>query len=105
MRVSENESMQSVGTNVIPIATKSENIEKEKMCDLLSPVCCINISPDNTPTNEMSPTNYPPMISVIIDPPSPSMSIKSHQELNFNDKLDPHMRQYSSGNMERREYL
>ncbi|XP_032664900.1 LOW QUALITY PROTEIN: diacylglycerol kinase eta [Odontomachus brunneus] len=99
LRVSENESMQSVETNVIPIATKSENIERTS--DLLSPICCINISSDNTPVNEIPPTNYPPMFSVIIDPPSPSMSIKSHQELNLNDRLDPHMRQYSNGHMER----
>lgn len=43
----------------------------------LSPVCCFKVTPDNETTNEILPSIFPPAISVIIDPPSPSLSIRS----------------------------
>lgn len=87
--------------NVIPVI-KFEDIEKEKAPNLLSPVCCFTVSSDNTQANEKGPTNFPPQISVIIDPPSPSLSIESHQKFDLDYKLDPQDKQYSSGgSMER----
>ncbi|XP_014484616.1 PREDICTED: diacylglycerol kinase eta isoform X6 [Dinoponera quadriceps] len=97
VRVSGNKSMQPVET--VPAAFGS--VEREKASDLLSPVCCFTVSSDNTPANEKYSTNFPPTISVIIDPPSPSMSIESHQELNLDYNLDPQMKQYSGSSMER----
>lgn len=104
VRVSGIKSTQSVETNVV-LATRFETIEKEKTSDLLRPVCCFTVSSDNTQTNEKCVTNFPPQISVIVDPPSPSLSIESHHKLNVDYKLDPHDKQYSSGNsMERRKF-
>ncbi|XP_012523249.1 diacylglycerol kinase eta isoform X3 [Monomorium pharaonis] len=102
VRVSGTKSSQSVETNVI-LGSKFETIEKEKASDLLgAPVCCFTVSSDNTQTNEKCVTNFPPQISVIVDPPSPSLSIGSHHKLNVDYNLDPHDKQYSSGNsMER----
>ncbi|XP_025074284.1 LOW QUALITY PROTEIN: diacylglycerol kinase eta [Pogonomyrmex barbatus] len=92
---------QSVETNVV-IATRFETVEKERTSDLLKPVCCFTVSSDNTQANEKCPTNFPPQISVIVDPPSPSLSIDSHHKFNLDYKLDPNDKQYSSGNsMER----
>ncbi|XP_071577099.1 diacylglycerol kinase eta isoform X4 [Temnothorax nylanderi] len=89
VRVSGIKSTQSVETNVV-LPTKFEIIEKEKA---LRPVCF-----PVTQTNEKCSITFPPQISVIVDPPSPSLSIESHHKLN----LDPHDKQYSSGNsMER----
>ncbi|XP_025161810.1 diacylglycerol kinase eta isoform X6 [Harpegnathos saltator] len=101
VRVTGNKSMHPVETNVIPAPNRFPSVEKEKTSDLLSPVCCFTVSSDNTPANEKYATNFPPTISVIIDPPSPSMSIESHQELNLDYKLDPHIKQYSGSSMER----
>lgn len=97
---------ESMETNIV-LATKFETIEKEeKPSDLLRPVCCFTVSSDNTQTNEKCSTNFPPQISVIVDPPSPSLSIESHHKLNLDYKLDPHNKQYNnSGNsMERRKF-
>ncbi|XP_015118316.1 diacylglycerol kinase eta [Diachasma alloeum] len=47
--------------------------------DLLSPVCCFKVTSDSG-QDEKSPQNFPPAISVIVDPPSPSVSIGSHVE-------------------------
>jgi len=95
---------QPVETNVV-LTTKFETIEKEKTSDLLRPVCCFTVSSDNTQINEKCSTNFPPQISVIVDPPSPSLSIESHHKLNLDYKLHPHDKQYSSGNsMERCKY-
>lgn len=95
---------QSVETNIV-LATRFETIEKEKPSDLLRPVCCFTVSSDNTQTNEKCSANFPPQISVIVDPPSPSLSIDSHHKLNLDYKLDPHNKQYNSGNsMERRKF-
>lgn len=97
VRVSGTKLMQPVETNIVSV-----NVEKEKVSDLLSPVCCFTVSSDNTQANEKCPINFPPQISVIIDPPSPSLSIESHHKLNLDYNLDPHDKQYSSGgSMER----
>lgn len=101
VRVSE-KSSQLVETNLVSSLAKFEDIEKEKASDLLSPVCCFTVSSDNTQqANEKYSTNFPPTISVIIDPPSPSMSIGSHHEINLDYKLDPQVKQYSGSSMER----
>ncbi|XP_011060952.1 PREDICTED: diacylglycerol kinase eta isoform X8 [Acromyrmex echinatior] len=97
VRVSGIKSPQSVETNVV-LETTFETIEKEKTSDLLRPVCCFPV-PDNT--NEKCSTNFPPQISVIVDPPSPSLSIESHHKFNLDYKLDPHDKQYSGNSMER----
>ncbi|XP_029155939.1 diacylglycerol kinase eta isoform X3 [Nylanderia fulva] len=102
VRVSGAKSMQSVETNIVSI--KFDNIEKERVPDagLLSPVCCFPVSSDNSQANEKCSINFPPQISVIIDPPSPSLSIESHHKLNLDYNLDPHDKQYSGGgSMER----
>ncbi|XP_011164815.1 diacylglycerol kinase eta isoform X7 [Solenopsis invicta] len=86
----------------VELANRFESVEKERASDLLRPVCCFTVSSDNTQTNDKCATNFPPQISVIVDPPSPSLSIESHHKLNVDYKLDPHDKQYSSGNsMER----
>lgn len=99
VRVSGTKSIQPV-TNIV--SAKFDNVEKEKMSDLLSPVCCFTVSSDNTQANEKCSINFPPQISVIIDPPSPSLSIESHHKLNLDYNLDPHDKQFSGGgSMER----
>jgi len=100
VRVSGIKSPQSVEANVV-LETTFETIEKEKTSDLLRPVCCFPV-PDNT--NEKCSTNFPPQISVIVDPPSPSLSIESHHKFNLDYKLDPHDKQYSGNSMERRKF-
>lgn len=101
VRVSGTKSLQSVETNIVPV----KFAEKERMSDLLSPVCCFPVSSDNTQANEKCSINFPPQISVIIDPPSPSLSIESHHKLNLDYHLDPHDKQYSGGgSMERCKY-
>ncbi|XP_018344813.1 PREDICTED: diacylglycerol kinase eta isoform X3 [Trachymyrmex septentrionalis] len=97
VRVSGIKSPQSVETNVV-LETTFETIEKEKTSDLLRPVCCFPV-PDNT--NEKCSINFPPQISVIVDPPSPSLSIESHHKFNLDYNLDPHDKQYSGNSMER----
>ncbi|XP_020297284.1 diacylglycerol kinase eta isoform X2 [Pseudomyrmex gracilis] len=90
-----------VETNIISEA-RFENIEKEKVSTLLSPVCCFTVTSDKTQLEEKCSAIFPPQISVIIDPPSPSLSIESHHKLNLDYRLDPHNKQYCSGDsMER----
>lgn len=102
VRVSGTKSMQPVETNIVSANPPFDNVEKEKVSDLLSPVCCFTVLSDNTQANEKCSINFPPQISVIVDPPSPSLSIESHQKLNLDYNLDPHDKQYSSGSsMER----
>ncbi|KAK0087488.1 hypothetical protein PV325_000929 [Microctonus aethiopoides] len=51
--------------------------------DLLSPVCCFTVAQDPIKPVEKSLANFPPTISVIVDPPSPSISIANpvqHEE-------------------------
>ncbi|XP_012222170.2 diacylglycerol kinase eta isoform X2 [Linepithema humile] len=98
VRMSATKSMEM---NVIPVM-KFEDVEEEKAPNLLSPVCCFTVSSDNTQANEKCPASFPPQISVIIDPPSPSLSIESHQKFDLDYKLDPQDKQYcSGGSMER----
>ncbi|XP_050453538.1 diacylglycerol kinase eta isoform X5 [Cataglyphis hispanica] len=102
VRVSGTKSLQPIETNIVSANPPFDNVEKEKVSDLLSPVCCFTVLSDNTQANEKCSINFPPQISVIVDPPSPSLSIESHQKLNLNYNLDPHDKQYSSGSsMER----
>lgn len=60
----------------------------EKITNLLSPVCCFTVSSDQNET-KIAQQMFPPTISVIVDPPSPSTSIGSrHEKENkFNSKL------------------
>lgn len=100
LRVSGTKSMQPE-TNIVSVKFDKE-VEKEKESDLLSPVCCFTVSSDNKQADEKCSQNFPPQISVIIDPPSPSLSIESHHKLNVDYNLDPHDKQYSNGSsMER----
>lgn len=69
--------------------------------DLLNPVCCFTVTSDEGCANEKSPSNFPPAISVIVDPPSPSMSIESHHDPFGSDGLEGNLRRYSGGNMEK----
>ncbi|KAL6431277.1 hypothetical protein ACFW04_007148 [Cataglyphis niger] len=101
VRVSGTKSIQPIETNIVSANPPFNNVEKEKVSDLLNPVCCFTVSSDNTQANEKCSTNFP-QISVIVDPPSPSLSIESHQKLNLDYNLDPHDKQYSSdSSMER----
>lgn len=101
VRLSGTKSAQSVETNIISEA-QLKNIEKEKISTLLSPVCCFTVTSDNTLLEEKCSAIFPPQISVIIDPPSPSLSIESHHKLNLDYRLDPHNKQYGGGDsMER----
>ncbi|XP_034947054.1 diacylglycerol kinase eta isoform X2 [Chelonus insularis] len=51
--------------------------DEDKKTDLLSPVCCFTVASEVIKKGENPPVNFPPTISVIVDPPSPSMSIDS----------------------------
>ncbi|XP_044008707.1 diacylglycerol kinase eta isoform X3 [Aphidius gifuensis] len=56
---------------------------------LLSPVCCFNVTSDTDKLNDkLTASKFPPAISVIVDPPSPSMSMKSSINNNNNDDDD-----------------
>lgn len=80
----------------------TNNVEEEpKGSDLLSPVCCFAVASDSTPTSEKTPTAFPPVISVIVDPPSPSMSIGNQEDFDVGGKLDSCFRRYSGGSMEK----
>ncbi|XP_012278503.1 diacylglycerol kinase eta isoform X2 [Orussus abietinus] len=74
--------------------------KEEKTSDVLGPVCCFTVTSESTPENKKS-TNFPPTIRVIVDPPSPSMSIKSYHETDIGYKLEPPWRRYSGGTMEK----
>nr|XP_046483245.1 diacylglycerol kinase eta isoform X1 [Neodiprion pinetum]XP_046483246.1 diacylglycerol kinase eta isoform X1 [Neodiprion pinetum] len=87
--------------NPMELTTGLKNPEEDRIADLLSPVCCFTVASDATPISEKSPSSFPPVISVIVDPPSPSMSIDHHQELNASCKIDPRYRRYSGGSMEK----
>ena len=77
----------------------AKNTEGEKITSLLNPVCCFAVSLEaNT---DMKPAqNFPPTISVIVDPPSPSVSIESPHK-NEDYKLNSQLRKYSEGSMEK----
>nr|XP_033330534.1 diacylglycerol kinase eta isoform X3 [Megalopta genalis] len=79
---------------------KSKDSQDIKASDLLSPVCCFTVSSDTTPTNE-KPNNFPPTISVIINPPSPSMSIESQHDSDTPYKMSPYLRRYNDESMEK----
>ncbi|XP_051164827.1 diacylglycerol kinase eta isoform X4 [Leptopilina boulardi] len=70
----------------------------EKITNLLSPVCCFTVSSDQNVTNE-SQQIFPPTISVIVDPPSPSASIGSRHEKE--NKLNSKLRRLSGESMEK----
>ncbi|XP_033209733.1 diacylglycerol kinase eta isoform X5 [Belonocnema kinseyi] len=72
--------------------------EGEKISNLLSPVCCFTVSSEMNATNDPV-QNFPPTISVIVDPPSPSGSNGSPYE-NEGCKLSSHMSR-CSGSMEK----
>ncbi|XP_066585239.1 diacylglycerol kinase eta isoform X2 [Prorops nasuta] len=72
-----------------------------KTTDLLAPVCCFTVSTEATPTNENPPSEFPQTISVIVDPPSPSISIESHHDAELGSRLKPRFRRYSGGSMEK----
>ncbi|XP_006625055.1 diacylglycerol kinase eta isoform X3 [Apis dorsata] len=71
-----------------------------KASDLLRPVCCFTVSSDTTPTNEKR-NSFPPTISVIINPPSPSMSIESQHDSDAEYKMNPYLRRHTDESMER----
>ncbi|XP_061936624.1 diacylglycerol kinase eta isoform X1 [Apis cerana] len=71
-----------------------------KASDLLRPVCCFTVSSDTTPTNEKR-NSFPPTISVIINPPSPSMSIESQHDSDAEYKMNPYLRRHTNESMER----
>ena len=77
--------------------------ENDRKSDLLNPVCCFTVTTDSPHTNEKSVTNFPPAISVIVDPPSPSMSIDSQHDPPGTGRLETHLRRHSGGSMERRK--
>lgn len=77
------------------------NLEDKKPSDLLGPVCCFAVTSDASQTSEKSPPTFPPVISVIVDPPSPSMSIENHKELDVGCRLESCYRRYSGGSMEK----
>ncbi|XP_015431327.1 PREDICTED: diacylglycerol kinase eta [Dufourea novaeangliae] len=79
---------------------KSKDSHDGKASDLLSPVCCFTVSSDTTPTNE-KPNNFPPTISVIINPPSPSMSIESQHDSDTGYKTSPYLRRHNGESMEK----
>ncbi|XP_026670378.1 diacylglycerol kinase eta isoform X3 [Ceratina calcarata] len=81
-------------------AKKCKESQEGKASDLLSPVCCFTVSSDATPTNE-KPNNFPPTISVIINPPSPSMSIESKHDSDAEYKMSPFLRRHINDSMER----
>ncbi|XP_053979829.1 diacylglycerol kinase eta isoform X3 [Hylaeus volcanicus] len=87
------------GQNTIEVA-KSKDSPDGKTSDLLSPVCCFTVSSDTTPTNE-KPNNFPPTISVIINPPSPSMSIESQHDSDTGYKMSPYLRRHNGESMEK----
>ncbi|KAG7210239.1 hypothetical protein KM043_011787 [Ampulex compressa] len=81
--------------------SKLSNAQDGKVSDLLSPVCCFTVSSDAAAKNEKCSSNFPPAISVIVDPPSPSMSIDSHRDLTGYNLDHPGLRRYSGGSMEK----
>ena len=80
-----------------------KNAEGEKISNLLSPVCCFTVSSD-AHANKEPVQNFPPTISVIVDPPSPSASIGSPYE-NDECKLSSHLRSCSGESMEKCKFL
>lgn len=91
--------MGSTGQNVNE-ANKFKDSQDAKASDLLSPVCCFTVSSETTPTNE-KPNNFPPTISVIINPPSPSMSIESQHDSDVEYKMNPYLRRHIGESMEK----
>ncbi|XP_050594862.1 diacylglycerol kinase eta isoform X14 [Bombus affinis] len=81
-------------------ANKFKDSQDAKASDLLSPVCCFTVSSETTPTNE-KPNNFPATISVIINPPSPSMSIESQHDSDVEYKMNPYLRRHIGESMER----
>ncbi|CAK9811061.1 Diacylglycerol kinase eta [Anthophora plagiata] len=91
--------MDSSGQNANE-ANKFKDFQDSKTSDLLSPVCCFTVSSDTTPINE-KPNNFPPTISVIINPPSPSMSTESQHDSDTECKMSPYLRRHNNESMER----
>ncbi|XP_076663150.1 diacylglycerol kinase eta isoform X2 [Andrena cerasifolii] len=89
----------SFGQNTTEI-TRPKDSQDSKASDLLSPVCCFTGSSEATPTNE-KPNNFPPMISVIINPPSPSMSIESQHDSDTGYKMSPYFGRHNGESMEK----
>ncbi|KAF3430010.1 hypothetical protein E2986_08158 [Frieseomelitta varia] len=85
--------MGSTGQNVNEM-NKFKDSHDAKASDLLSPVCCFTVSSDATPTNDKH-NNFPPTISVIINPPSPSMSIESQHDSDVEYKMNPYLRRHT----------
>ncbi|XP_011501604.1 PREDICTED: diacylglycerol kinase eta [Ceratosolen solmsi marchali] len=79
-----------------------EDDEEGKPSDLLNAsVCRFTVTSNSSPSNNNSP-KFPPAISVIVDPPSPSVSIKSKNENDYNFyQLGSHFRRYSGESMEK----
>lgn len=74
----------------------------EKITNLLSPVCCFTVSSDQNARKE-SQQIFPPTISVIVDPPSPSASIGSRHEKE--NKLNSKLRRLSGESMEKCKFF
>ncbi|XP_034189721.2 diacylglycerol kinase eta isoform X3 [Osmia lignaria lignaria] len=56
---------------------------------------------NNTTTTNEKPNNFPPSISVIINPPSPSASIESQHDSDGGYKMSPYLRRYNDESMEK----
>lgn len=78
-----------------------QDIRNQKVTDMLSPVCCFNVSLDAKVEDKKCLPNFPPTISVIVDPPSPSISIESKHNVNMDKKLKPSIRRSSGDGMEK----
>lgn len=76
----------------------------ERSTDMLNaPVCRFKVTSSPSPSNDNNSPKFPPAISVIVDPPSPSTSVKSkHDDFGFG-QLGSFIRRYSGGSMERRK--
>ncbi|XP_012149203.2 diacylglycerol kinase eta [Megachile rotundata] len=92
----ENKAKDNIGSS----EQNSHDSRDRKTSDLLSPVCCFTVSADTTTTNE-KPSNFPPTISVIINPPSPSTSIESQHDSDKGYKMSPYLRRYNDESMEK----
>ncbi|XP_058801772.1 diacylglycerol kinase eta isoform X2 [Phymastichus coffea] len=80
-----------------------EDLEDDnKSADLLNaPVCRFKVTSSSSPSNDNSP-NFPPAISVVVDPPSPSASVKGKHETDFNfHNLSSYFRRFSGTSMEK----
>ena len=75
--------------------------EKGKSSDFLNaPICRFTVTSNQILPND-NLKKFPPAISVIVDPPSPSISVKSKHENDFGFQLESHFRTFSGGSMEK----